>query len=149
MKNLTMQVPEEKWEQYKKVAKDRNISLAELMKEGTDMLATFNPDFLDQIGKVSAITNLSPAIVIQQLLCAFMAQETAIRETFGISKIFNRAFRFDETGLVTGEMLIGQVTSEVKDEAEQFLNKLMAASSGDKKTFTIERSEAALWAATL
>jgi len=109
-------------------AKAQDLKMAAYVLQGLDFYSTFDIHFLEQINVTAEKLKLPLPIVIQSLLQAYIAGESAMLDTYGHEpKIFARAFQFDEKGLIMGNKLSHLVYDQTKVDAEALKEKLTAA----------------------
>lgn len=115
---LAVRVTTELLEQSKAEAEKRDINLPEYVRQALDFFASFDPAFLAIMEKAAEISKLDIPTVIQNLLVFYMAKDQAEYNVNGPTSTYKSAFRFDETGLVTGEKLHSLVYAEQEKEAK-------------------------------
>jgi hypothetical protein len=143
-----VRIPAAKKRKLQEVAQRRGVTLTDLLIEGAEMLADFDDDFLKQINAAAESNRLPVTTVLVNLLLAYTARESATAEVFGVSDIFQAAFRHDENGLVTGNALSAAVYAESREAAMNLLRRIRhsAENGADIK---ISRPEAAMLASAI
>jgi len=112
-KRIAMQVKESEKKEYDKAAKDRDKTLTALVKDALELYIGIPPDFLDQINTVAKYVRLPISTVICHMIIKRAAFDAAWLEVFGFRPPGTfKEFRFDENGLITGDMLGNQLKAE-------------------------------------
>ena len=143
---LTIRITPDKKAYLEIRAQIMKMTFTDLLITGATMYADFDPDFLKQMKEIAEKVKLDMPTVIQQLLLVYAAQDAAILKTFGVSKTYQRAFQFNEHGLITGNQLSDAVFAEVK-EAALALRERLEGNRGAGAPLKISKDTAALLAA--
>ena len=133
-------------ERLEKRAAEMKISPSELIRRASNLYLNFDESFLEQMEKTAIAVKLDVSTTIQQLMTVYVATDAAIVEKFGISKTFERAFQYDQNGLITGNEHAKKVKDEVLAGIDGLMGKLKESQKIGKEAF-ITKPEAVLLAA--
>lgn len=114
MKNVTMQITDEKAAILKETAEKRGTSIASLMKDATDISLNFDPFFLSMVRDFSATLKVPEYIVIQNIGIAWFARYAAESETSDFRELGE--FRFTGKGPITGKELFEDLKARYQNE---------------------------------
>ena len=129
-------------------AKKQDVTVPEYVLEALEFYSSFDVHFLEHIYSLAEKVRLPMPIVIEHLLQAYLGSEAANIEIFkNKTRIFQRAFQYDENGLITGNRLSDLAYQQQKKESEALYQKLLEhAESEETEPIMITREEAALLA---
>jgi hypothetical protein len=120
VKNLTMQVGEELADHFKDVAERRQISIAELMKEGTGTHADYDDEFLKGLKYLAKKLKLPLYLVIQNKMIRLINEHKAHYDVWGVDDDSTWEFMWDQGGPVTGQRLADTIYANAyRIEAEK------------------------------
>jgi hypothetical protein len=122
---INFRVTPERKAKMDEVAAKAGISLTQLFEEAMDLRLDMPQGFLAEIQKAAEMVHLPAAIIIANKIIKSVSFE------YSWAKVFNRPcpsanmeFRFDESGLVTGDLLVEQLTQEFTQELRAAKAKL-------------------------
>lgn len=79
-------------------AMERDTTLSQLIRDAVDFYVAFPVTMIEQIKKATADVKMDIYDIIPRLLLVYVATDAAIVKNFGISRTFERAFRFGPDG---------------------------------------------------
>lgn len=139
-RRISIQVKEAEKRKYDKAAADREMSLTALVKAALGLYIDIPADFMAQIERVSETLKLTPATILCHMIIKRAAFDAAWLEVFGAPPPgVYKEFRFDESGLVTGDQLSELLKAEyVKEMKDLSKTALKAADSEEPTKFSKE-----------
>jgi hypothetical protein len=130
---LVMLITKEQKDKIKAESKKQNINEPEYVRQAIEFYSTFDVHFLEHIYALGEKTKLPMPLVIQQLLASYLAQDDAYMDKFKKpSKAFQRAFQYDENGLIQGNAHSDLVFEQTKEDIEKFKGYLIETNEAGK-----------------
>jgi len=123
---MAVRMTTEQREKINEEARKQNLTGPAYVLQALDFYASFDVHFLEQINITAEKMQLPLTTVIQNLLLAYIAADSAMLETYKTPpKTFKRAFQFsDQMTLITGTDLSHLVFDQTKTDAEALKKKL-------------------------
>ena len=134
---------EEEKKRLLEIADRRKQTLSQLIKDGAEIMAGFPDEFLAQFKQMVESTKMDMPTVLVQLLVTYFAQDAALAKVYGISNTYQRAFQFDQEGLISGDRLSKKVYNEVLKNAKDLKKKLEENASGQTEYAVLSNADAA------
>jgi hypothetical protein len=148
-KNLNIRISAVQKKKIEDDAKKYGVGVPKYVLNAADFYSGFDVHFLEHIKSTAQKVKLPMATVMQQLLVAYVHADTAIMEVFGTGgKTYQRAFQYDENGLIEGTKHADMVYDQVKNEISILREKLENAVKS-RKAVVITGDDAAIMAARL
>lgn len=141
---ISLRVDEEDKRRWARVAAERGLTLTELMRRGTALLAALDGALLERLGDYGRRLSLPEHLVIQNLLLERLAREAAREEVLGPGPRLLREFVVLSEGLLTGEALFeslkrGEVQRLSRQEVSRYEERL--PSGRKRKGLNMARAE--------
>lgn len=114
---ITIQVTEEEKAKFQEAAKERELTMAMLVKKGAGMFARFDLAFWNRVEWLASKYNVPPFLFIQNSIIRLWADRLADVEVNGPMGTLDE-FVFDGEGCVTGERLLNMLKAKKVRELE-------------------------------
>lgn len=112
-------------------ATERGKNLSELIRDAVEFYASFPVALIEQLKKATVDIKMDIYEIVPRLLLVYIATDAAIVKNFGISKTFERAFRFGPDGkLLEGSELSDKTFEEVDKVCKEVLKKMKWIAAG-------------------
>lgn len=146
---LHIRINKNKKNKIEKDAEKQGLNVPAYVSAAIDFYGSFDVHFLEQMNMTAEKLKLPIPTVIQQLLVAYTSADIAIMKTFGTGgKTYQRAFQYDENGLIEGIEHMNLVRSQVSGESSNLIKKLEKGVRTGKPVL-ITKDDAMLLAARL
>jgi len=123
-------------------AMERDTTISALIRDAVKFYLGFPAGFIEQMEKVAKEYKTDVSTIISRFMLVYVATDAAIVKNFGISKTYDRAFRFDEKGrLMQMEQISDNTLEEVDKICKEVLKKLKRTSrTGEESVLTKEEA---------
>ena len=107
-------------------AQEKNMTLTELLIEGGLLLGRFDDGFLQQFSKMAAEMGVKDTILLQNLVLNQISLARQFQAVFGRSSgSLNRAFRWKNGKMMTGDELLAELNREYSEIFEGWKTQLI------------------------
>jgi len=134
---VTMRMEQEEKQKLEMLAEKRNLSLSDYIRRGLQFYTSFPPDLMNDLERLSKALHFPVETVVAHKLIRQMAFDATWQTVIGEWRPgYNREFRIDGKGLVTGERLFKLLCD--KYEAAFFKAKEVIAEESERSNALIE-----------
>jgi hypothetical protein len=118
---------------------DRDTTISGLIRDALTFYLGFPIGFIEQMEKAAKESNTDVSTLISRLMLVYIASDKAIIDNFGLSKTYQRAFRFDDKGkLIDAEKLSDITFAEVDKVCKEVLKKMKWIATGKQSLLSKE-----------
>lgn len=135
--------PEEEKKRLHKIAERRGQSFSELIRDGVEIIAGLPDEFLKQYQQICDATKLGLPTVFVQFLLVYAAQDAAVLKVYGHSNTYQRAFQFDQKGIISGDRLSKKIYNEVLKNAKDLKKRMIENAAGETENVFVSNADAA------